>query len=189
MASDPTHQYSFNAAVQARSFCQFLYLTNQETEPDGKTPVYWGSNDQLNGGLFTNGFIYTKDDENTATPTPPTFNGPVYYADTNPSDQSSQIMDFSSSDVMKVEFPYCTNNLPMQADSMTFPNQNEIDQQMIKVAEDGQGLYLTGRTCIWLHGSQMDIQNAGYNGVAKKIDVDLPANGVIYVDRYARVYG
>ncbi len=155
-------------------FCQYLYCTQQEVDDNGQ-PVYWGPGDYLNGSLFTNGYINTKYDS-SQTPPAPIFYGTVNYAGATSSQISPSAIPNYNSGGMPSEFiqpPY----LPQHADQpYSPPSANEIAG--LKAIAMAQGKYYQGRTRIWLHGNQMDVENGG----TKTLNIPLPANGVIFVD-------
>jgi hypothetical protein len=162
-----------------------LYWTQQEEDSSGNT-VFWGPNDVLNGGLFTDDIIHTLVDPSSGNI--PTFNGVVNYNDSNKGEAAAvaaqlnvnAIQDYVAGGIA-AEFPNCTGNLPQYASNLKLPPD---DSALKAIAQDGQGDYYYGRTCIYLQGNQYYVYNL-YNGVTNDNNGNpkpLPENGVIYVD-------
>jgi hypothetical protein len=184
-ANDPSHPFGFTAQVKERQFCQYLYFTQQETADDGTTPVYWGPGDDLRGGLFTNGIIHTTDNTATSTTLTPTFEDVVKFNDNGATQDQANADQLNASAIpnyvsggISTEFKGMSppTYLPSWSAPYTPPANNS---ELIPFANDPQGYYFQGRTCIWLTGNTFyyDNQGSGRQGPCA-----LPANGVIYVD-------
>ncbi len=182
LASDPTNQFSFTATVQARSFTQYLYFTQQETEDDGKTVVYWRPGDVLHGKLFTDDIIHTQDDTSVNPHTTPVFCDTVSCWDGGSSnfasDVDADIAESGTSSLMQSEFQQGAppSYLPQQATKkLSLPSYNSTDN--LEQVAKSQNLYFSGRTCINLDGSEIEVANNGNTSTHY-----LPENAVIYVD-------
>ena len=186
LASDPRNQFSFTTTVQAREFNQYLYWTQKEEDSSGNT-VYWGPNDVLHGGIFTDDIIHTLDDPTTLAT--PTFYGVVNYNYDNNGEAAAVAAQLNTSAIpnyvaggIAAEFPNCSGNLPQYASNLTLP-PNDSDSRLKAIAQDGQGYYY-GRTCIYLQGNQYYVYNID-GGVINDNNGNpepLPKYGVIYVD-------
>jgi hypothetical protein len=187
-ANDPNHPFSFTAQVKARQFCQYLYFTQQETTDTQNGPtVYWGPGDVLHGGLFTNGNIHTKDNDDVpGTYYTPVFEDVVNYA----GNQANDIADSSIPAAMQKAFPaMAPTYLPQQQSKPLIPPPN--NSELKAFAQGPQGYYFQGRTSIWLDGNQFYYDCKGPTAMqgTKSLPVGtrqgpypLPENGVIYVD-------
>ena len=174
LANDPNNQYTIKATVKKRAFTDNIYFTNNETDPAGDTIVFT-TGDTINGNLSTNGTINI--DGN------PVFNGLVQYAGNSPN-----LTGGSDPTYTVPGQPRKVSPLPMPAS----------DAQMAQYAQNG-GIYLMGRTCIFIDGSQLTYVNYDENKndstyqtfVTKTVSIDNNAsfNGVIYVDNASGVTG
>ncbi|MGD0152175.1 MAG: putative Ig domain-containing protein [Thermacetogeniaceae bacterium] len=164
LASDPGNQYTFQATVSKRLFTNSVYESNNETSPGGGL-VWWFTGDEMHGPLSTNGTLNIQGS--------PIFDGTVEYAGSSPNVQSGSTPSYNAGP-------------PVRVQTLTFPQSNS---QMATYAKKA-GLYLMGRTCIYLHGNQFDYVNydcnpahtSTYHIFIVRRNVPFPSNGVIYVD-------
>lgn len=194
LANDARNQFSFTATVQVREFNQYLYWTQNEID-SGNNTVYWGPQDNVYGGVFTDSIIHTQNDNSVTPVKTPTFYGVVNYNDNNAGQAAAEAAQLSATVIpnyggsgipTEFESPYCPNNLPSYASYMNLPPNNKA---LMAVAEDGQGYYYNGRTCIYLEGNQMEVEchiggaltPTWNNGEGEGNPIPLPPNGVIYV--------
>jgi Tfp pilus assembly protein PilX len=202
LASDPGQQFSFTTTVQTRTFTQYLYVTQKETEDDGTAQVYWMAGDNLHGKLFTNDIIHTRD--NSALGLPNTT--PIFWDTVSCWDNGRSSSEYSSDIAADVansngsEPTWMANEFqkgvsaphyfpPKQAaGEYTLPSANSIAN--LKTIAQSQGLYFDGRTCICLDHNKIDVENAQNgtttfvwnNGNGPGNELTLPENAVIYVD-------
>ncbi len=165
LANDPNNQYTVQATLKKRAFTDNIYFTNYETDANGDT-VNFTSGDTINGNLSTNGTINISGS--------PVFNGTVQYAG-NPPQPPGNTAQYNGG------LPQKVSPLPMPAS----------DAQLAQYAQNG-GIYLMGRTCIFIDGTQLTYVNYDENKndttyqtfVTKTISIDNnPSfNGAIYVD-------
>lgn len=143
--------------IYKRQFVQNMWVTNSEGDH-----IWWVRGDEVHGPLHTNGQLLidgTTGDGSTG----PTFEGTVTYSGADP-----EIISGTE------EFMQGT---PEKVNALLFPSTNSTLQTFAE--EDGYSY--TGRTCIYINGSNVTIRNANVSGGAAQTR-SLPSNGVIYVD-------
>lgn len=167
LADDPNHPYTVQATLKKRAFTDNIYFTNVETLVNG-TDVYFTTGDTINGNLSTNGTIYINGS--------PVFNGLVQYAGNAPQPPGNAAVYNVSGQPQKV------STLPLPA----------TDAQLAQYAKTG-GIYLMGRTCMFINGGILTYVNYDENPSDKTylswvgpktvpIAITPSFNGVIYVD-------
>jgi hypothetical protein len=168
LADDPNHPYTVQATLKKRAFTDNIYFSNVETDA-ARDIVNFTTGDTINGNLSTNGTIYI--DGN------PVFNGLVQYAGNPP------VLTGGSTPTYNDGPPQKVNTLPLPA----------TDAQLAQYAKTG-GIYLMGRTCIFINGGNLTYVNYDENPsdplsmqghfVTKTVSIAITPsfNGVIYVD-------
>jgi hypothetical protein len=202
LKSDPSHPYTFQAELAVQEFTQNVYFTDHEqTSPDaGSQRVVFGSNDIINGPIFTNDvfsingqpqFNSTVSEGLKYAPYSPTFP----QGGSNFNYQNGQNRTYPGNYyLVSGTPPFGTGWPPIQHGTLNIPPAGNLAQY----AQNG-GYYFKGRTCIYLHvlngQGVMDVvtydndpasyypNDAGHIGEFHVIrNLKLPDNGVIYVD-------
>lgn len=157
---DPNNKITVEVQVHKKSFTQSVYLSGAEQTPDNGSAVWWITGDDMFGPIHSNGSINIDGD--------PEFHDKVTYSGTAPNIQSGSHPIFA------------ITGDPEKVPQLAFPASNS---QLKTLAQLG-GYYYNGRTCIYMHGSSIDVRRYDITTRAwiYQTNVSLPSNGVIFVD-------
>lgn len=202
---NPHKRATIEATLKLRSFSEYMIFTNYEGTQAVATPKNYASStyDSLRGnwtmwktGETASGPIHTNDTVHimaTDRGTGPTFNGRVTYSNHMKVYDSSQeipptlyCLDDNKYNDGHIS-PKYNGGKPTWTPKMDLP----VDNKSLKTLAQKSGLYLQGRTCIYLDGDKIIYTNHKDPDPIKRAEIpktlkpgdDLyPANGVIYVD-------
>jgi hypothetical protein len=195
LKSDPANEFTIKAELAVQQFTQNLFFTDYEqTSPDGgSAPVHFTNNNIMDGPVRTNDVFHI--DGN------PQFNGgpgSVKYA-AAPTQGGGDSYDASDTRGYDGTGNPIGSWPPKKVTALPLPGAGSLKQ----FAQNG-GYYFSGRTCIYLHGTEMDVVTYDndpdnyppddgstctaddgrifYREFHEMDNLPLPSNGVIYVD-------
>ncbi|NLM75092.1 MAG: hypothetical protein GX187_03250 [Clostridiaceae bacterium] len=149
---DPEIKKSVKVKLHKRSFTEYVDFT--QSSGTGNNTVYWTTDDVAYGPVFCNGDIFVKGF--------PIFMDNVYTA-------GKVVEESGEAKILGKKYE--------NVEPAMFPVTNS---EIKNWAENG-GIYLEGRTCIFIDGTKLYIRNNHEEYKDELLERDLPKTGVVYV--------